>query len=59
MSMKKGMVLLLLFTFSCSETGDNRPPDNLIPPEQMSRIMADILMMKNIKREYYLSLIHI
>ena len=53
MSMKKGMVLLLLllFTFSCSETGDNRPPDDLIPPEQMSRIMADILMMKNIKRE--------
>lgn len=52
MSMKKRIVFLLLFTFSCSETEDNRPTDNLIPPEQMIRIMADILMMKNIKSEY-------
>ena len=50
--MKEGMVFFLLFTLSCSETEDNRPPEDLIPPEQMSRIMADILMMKNIKSEY-------
>ena len=46
------MVFFLLFTLSCSDTEDNRPPEDLIPPEQMSRIMADILMMKNIKSEY-------
>ena len=51
MSIKKGMILLWVFTFSCMETGDNRPPDDLIPPEQMSMIMADIILMKNIKRE--------
>jgi hypothetical protein len=45
------MFLLLVFTFSCAEIGDNRSPDDLIPAEQMSAIMADIIIMKNIKRE--------
>ena len=32
---------------------DNSPPDNLISPDQMSVVMLDIILMKNIKRESY------
>ncbi|HCZ10299.1 MAG TPA: hypothetical protein DHV04_05630 [Flavobacteriaceae bacterium] len=47
------LLLLLLFFGACSEFGDNRPPDNLIPPAQMSDVMMDIILMKNIKRNGY------
>ena len=43
---------MFYFTFSCVETGENSPPDDLIPPDQMCAVMVDILIMKNIKREY-------
>ncbi len=36
--------------FACTEYGDNKPPKNLIPAEQMSEITLDIILMKNIKR---------
>ena len=51
MNMKKFIALVVFIFFSCLQTGDNRPPDNLIPPEQMSEVMLDIILMKNIKRE--------
>ena len=50
MNTKKLIFLLSLITFSCIETGQNRPPDDLIPPQKMSQILADIILMKNIKR---------
>ena len=50
--MKKWIILLFYFTLSCVETGENSPPDDLIPPDHMSAVMVDILIMKNIKREY-------
>ena len=53
MNMKKFIVMLMFILFSCSNTGDNRPPENLIPPDQMSMVMLDIILMKNIKRESY------
>jgi len=43
----------LFIVFSCSKIGDNSPPDNLISPDQMSMVMLDIILMKNIKRESY------
>jgi len=51
--MKKSGFLLLLVVFSCTELGDNKPPDDLIPPQQMSNIMMDIILMKNIKRNAF------
>ena len=33
--------------------GENNPPKNLIPPKQMSLIMVDIILMKNIIRNQY------
>tara|TARA_B100001175_G_scaffold310808_1_gene314367 strand:+ start:6976 stop:7335 length:360 start_codon:yes stop_codon:yes gene_type:complete len=51
MSIKKIIFLLSIITFSCKEIVENRSPDDLIPPEQMSKVMADIILMKNIKRE--------
>ena len=39
-----------LVIFSCTESLQNRPPDDLIPPQQMSQILSDIILMKNIKR---------
>ena len=53
MNMKKLIGLLVIIVFSCSKTGDNTPPDKLIPPDQMSMVMLDIILMKNIKRESY------
>ena len=53
MNMKKFIAMLMFILFSCSNTGDNRPPENLIPPDQMSMVMLDIILMKNIKRESY------
>ena len=53
MNMKKFIGLIVFIVFSCSKTGDNSPPDNLIPPDQMSMVMLDIILMKNIKRESY------
>ena len=51
MNKKKFIGLLVFIVFSCSKTGDNSPPDNLISPDQMSMVMLDIILMKNIKRE--------
>lgn len=51
MSMKKFIFLILIGVFSCTDLADNRPPDDLIPPEKMSQVMLDIILMKNIKRE--------
>ena len=48
MTIKKSIFLLFIFIFSCVEIGDNKPPKNLIPPEQMSFIMIDVILMKNI-----------
>ncbi len=53
MNMKKFIGLLVFIVFSCSKTGDNSPPDKLIPPDQMSMVMLDIILMKNIKRQSY------
>ena len=53
MNKKKFIGLLVFIVLSCSKTGDNSPPDNLIPPDQMSMVMLDIILMKNIKRESY------
>ena len=53
MTIKKSIFLLFIFIFSCVEIGDNKPPKNLIPPEQMSFIMVDIILMKNIIRDLY------
>ena len=53
MNKKKFIGLLVIIVFSCSKTGDNSPPDNLISPDQMSMVMLDIILMKNIKRESY------
>ena len=53
MNKKKFIGLLVFIVFSCSKTGDNSPPDNLISPDQMSMVMLDIILMKNIKRESY------
>ena len=50
MNIRKLFFLMSLFTFSCTESVQNRPPDDLIPPKQMSQILADIILMKNIKR---------
>jgi len=51
MSMKKIIFLLLFIVFSCTESGDNKPPDDLIPPDQMTKVMLEIILMKNIIRE--------
>ena len=51
MNIKKNIFLLSLVVFSCTATGDNKPPNDLIPPDQMSEVMTDIILMKNIKRE--------
>ena len=50
--MKKWIILLFFFIYSCIKIGENSPPDDLIPPKQMSVVMVDILIMKNIKREF-------
>ena len=34
MNMKKFIALVVFIFFSCLQTGDNRPPDNLIPPNK-------------------------
>ena len=36
MNMKKNIFLFALVVFSCTATGDNKPPNDLIPPDQMS-----------------------
>ena len=53
MNMKKNIFLLSLVVSSCTATGDNKPPNDLIPPDQMSEVMTDIILMKNIKRNDY------
>ena len=53
MTIKKSIFLLFIFIFSCVEIGDSKPPKNLIPPEQMSFIMIDVILMKNIIRDQY------
>ena len=47
--MKKNIWLISLIIISCTEIGDYKPPDELIPPEKMSEVLVDIIMMKNIK----------
>lgn len=51
MIMKKIIFLFSLIVFSCSQNGDNKQPNDLIPPDQMSELMVDIILMKNIKRQ--------
>lgn len=51
--MRKLTLLLITILFSCTKYGDNKTPDNLIPPEQMIDILVDIVLMKNIKRNGY------
>lgn len=50
MNTRKLFFLMSLVIFSCTESLHNRPPDDLIPPQQMSQILSDIILMKNIKR---------
>ena len=50
MNTRKLFFLMSLVTFSCTESVQNRPPNDLIPPQKMSQILADIILMKNIKR---------
>ena len=49
MNTRKLFFLMSLVIFSCTESLQNRPPDDLIPPQQMSQILSDIILMKNIK----------
>jgi hypothetical protein len=57
MSIKKIIFLFSLIVFSCSQKGDNKQPNDLISPDQMSELMLDIILMKNIKRQgsYFLN----
>lgn len=52
--MKKQLIFLTLLLCSCTEIGENKPPKNLLPPEQMTDIMTDIILMKNIQRNGYM-----
>ena len=51
----KRFIIIILFSslFSCSQFKDKNPPDNLIGQELMSKIMLDVILMKNIKRNGY------
>ena len=47
------IIILFLFLFSCFQLRETNPPDNLIEQELMSKIMLDVILMKNIKRNGY------
>ncbi len=51
----KRLIIIISFSslFSCSHLKDRNPPDNLIGQELMSKIMLDVILMKNIKRNGY------
>ena len=46
-------IIFFSFLFSCSDLKDGNPPENLIGQELMSKIMLDVILMKNIKRNGY------
>ena len=47
------IIILFLFLFSCLQLRETNPPKNLIEQELMSKIMLDVILMKNIKRNGY------
>jgi hypothetical protein len=47
------IIVVLSFLFSCSQFKDRNPPNNLIGQELMSKIMLDVILMKNINRNGY------
>ena len=51
----KRLIIIISFSslFSCSHLKDINPPDNLIGQELMSKIMLDVMLMKNINRNGY------
>jgi len=51
----KRLIIIISFSslFSCSQLKDRNPPDNLVGQELMSKIMLDVILMKNIKRNGY------
>ena len=49
----KRFIIIILFLFSCSQLRETNPPENLIEQELMSKIMLDVILMKNIKRNGY------
>ena len=52
--MKRFIIIISLsFLYSCSQLKDRNPPKNLIGEELMSKIMLDVILMKNINRNGY------
>ena len=52
--MKRFIIIISLsFLCSCSQLKDRNPPENLIGEELMSKIMLDVILMKNINRNGY------
>ena len=51
----KRFIIIISFSFlySCSQLKDRNPPENLIGQELMSKIMLDVILMKNINRNGY------
>ena len=49
----KRFIIIILFFFSCSQLRETNPPENLIEQELMSKIMLDVILMKNINRNGY------
>ena len=47
------IIILFLFFFSCFQLRETNPPENLIEQELMSKIMLDVMLMKNINRNGY------
>ena len=44
---------MFTFLFYCSQLKDGNPPENLIGQDLMSKIMLDVILMKNINRNGY------
>ena len=42
------IIILFLFLFSCLNHKKTNPPEDLIEQELMSKIMLDVMLMKNI-----------
>ena len=55
MCIRDRLIIIISFSslFSCSQLKDRNPPDNLVGQELMSKIMLDVILMKNIKRNGY------
>ena len=47
------IIILFLFLFSCLQLRETNPPENLIEQELMTKIMLDVMLMKNINRNGY------